>query len=161
MMEKKRTRAWRRHQARRVYKARLKYAAACRNYSRIHWVDFYGQPGSFIYKTTGTPCSCWLCRREAFDRLKHRKETLRIINEELFDGNQESVKFNELRFMVDKSVLDALKDRYVKASNERELEQVYEEVSAMCKEHPKTIASLVIEQIKESIKEVDAYIASK
>ena len=86
---------------------------------------------------------------------------LRIINEELFDGNQESVKFNELRFMVDKSVLDALKDRYVKASNERELEQVYEEVSAMCKEHPKTIASLVIEQIKESIKEVVAYIASK
>ena len=160
-MEKKRTRAWRRHQARRVYKARLKYAAACRNYSRIHWVDFYGQPDSFIYKTTGTPCSCWLCRRESFDRLKHRKEMLRIVNEELCDGNQDLVKFNELSFMIDRSVLDALKDRYVKASNERERNQICKEIHKICIEDPDTVASLVVEQIKESIKDVDTYLASK
>ena len=160
-MEKKRTRAWRRHQARRVYKARLKYAAACRNYSRIHWVDFYGQPGSFIYKTTGTPCSCWLCRRASFDRLKYRKEMLRIINEELLDDNQEAVKFNELRIMVDKSMLDSLRERYRQASSEEEIEQICEEIHKVCMEDPDTVASLVIEQIKETIKDVDAYIASK
>jgi hypothetical protein len=84
-MEKKRTRAWRRHQARRVYKARLKYAAACRNYSRIHWVEFYGQPSSFVYKTTGTPCSCWLCRAESYDRRKANKDTDKLLNDEFAD----------------------------------------------------------------------------
>lgn len=86
---------------------------------------------------------------------------LRIINEELFDVNQESVKFNELMFMVDKSVLDALKERYIQASSESEREQICEEIHKVCMEDPDTVASLVIEQIKETIKEVDAYIASK
>ena len=86
---------------------------------------------------------------------------LRIINEELLDDNQESVKFNELRIMVDKSMLDSLRERYRQASSEEEIEQICEEIHKVCMEDPDTVASLVIEQIKETIKDVDAYIASK
>ena len=85
MMEKKRTRAWRRHQARRVFKARLKYAAVCRTYDKPLWVDLYGKPGSYIYKTTGTPCSCWLCRAESYDRRKANKESAQAILEGLLE----------------------------------------------------------------------------
>ena len=33
------------------------------------------------YKTTGTPCSCWMCRGMEYDRKEYKKETLRIIKE--------------------------------------------------------------------------------
>lgn len=85
-MEKKRTRAWRRHQARRVYKARLKYVAAIRNEQNVTWKDLLGEHGVLVYKTTGTPCSCWLCRGESYDRGKARQECRRIVNDAFDDS---------------------------------------------------------------------------
>lgn len=85
MMEKQRTRAWRRHHAKRVFKARLKYAAACRNYPSAKWTDLVNDRWSKIYKTTGTPCSCWLCRGESFDRNAARKETTKAVKDAYMD----------------------------------------------------------------------------
>ena len=34
-------------------------------------------------KTTGTPCSCWMCRGFEYDREEYKKETLRIIRESM------------------------------------------------------------------------------
>ena len=88
-MEKQRTRAWRRHQAKRVFKARLKYAAACRNNPSINWTDLLTDKWSKIYKTTGTPCSCWLCRGESFDRNAARKETTKAVQEAYLETTAE------------------------------------------------------------------------
>ena len=82
-MEKKRTRAWRRYQARRVFKARLKYVAAIRNDQHVTWKDLRCEHGVLVYKTTGTPCSCWLCRGEKYNRKEYKRSTRRIINESM------------------------------------------------------------------------------
>ena len=50
---------------------------------RPHWFELAKQKWCRIYKTTGTPCSCWMCRGESYNRLDYKKETLRIITEEL------------------------------------------------------------------------------
>ena len=34
-----------------------------------------------VYKTTGTPCSCWMCRGEEYDRKGYKQEILRITKE--------------------------------------------------------------------------------
>jgi hypothetical protein len=86
MMEKKRTRAWRRHQVRRVYKARLKYVAAIRIDEHVIWKDLLGEHGTLVYKTTGTPCSCWLCKGESYDRAKTSQECRRVVNDALDDS---------------------------------------------------------------------------
>ncbi len=36
-----------------------------------------------VYKTTGTPCSCWMCRGMEYDRKEYKKETLWIIQESM------------------------------------------------------------------------------
>lgn len=81
MMEKQRTRAWRRYQAKRVFKARLKYVAACRNNPSVNWTDLLTDKWSKVYKTTGTPCSCWLCRGEVFDRNAAKKEANKVVQD--------------------------------------------------------------------------------
>ena len=83
MMEKKRTRAWRRHQARRVFKARLKYVGACQLGPRKLWHEIMNEKGVQCYRTTGTPCSCWLCKNKPFNRMAVKKEGKAIIKENL------------------------------------------------------------------------------
>ena len=84
MMEKKRNRLWRRHHARRVFKARLKVIAACMP-ERKEWFEIASEKWVRPYKTSGTPCSCWMCRGESFDRKKAKKEARRQV-EEYFAG---------------------------------------------------------------------------
>ena len=74
----KRNKLWRRQQMARVFKARMILYAA------------YGTPviredGSIDNhpQTTGTPCSCWMCRGEKYNRKEYKKETLRIIRESM------------------------------------------------------------------------------
>lgn len=88
-MEKQRTRAWRRYQAKRVFKARLKYVAACRNNPSVNWTDLLTDKCSKVYKTTGTPCSCWLCRRESFDRKTAKLETRKAVQDAYLDKTAE------------------------------------------------------------------------
>ena len=82
-MEKQRTRAWRRHQARRVFKARLKYAAVCMSYPQTTWEKLKKTKWAQCLRTTCTSCSCWLCRRESFDRNTAKRESAHLINEAL------------------------------------------------------------------------------
>lgn len=82
-MEKQRTRAWRRHQARRVFKARLKYAVVCMSYPQTTWEELKKTKWAQCLRTTGTSCSCWLCRRESFDRNTAKRESAHLINEAL------------------------------------------------------------------------------
>jgi hypothetical protein len=85
MMETKdkRTRAWRRHQARRVFKARLKHAAACQLGPRKLWHEIKDEKWVQCYRTTGTPCSCYLCKSEPFNRMAMKKEEKAVIKENL------------------------------------------------------------------------------
>ena len=80
-MEKKRNRQWRRHQARRVFKARLTVLAACRTDERRLWFELAEETWVRAFKTTGKPCSCWMCRGEDFDRRAVKKETRRQVEE--------------------------------------------------------------------------------
>ena len=85
-MEKTRTRAWRRNQAKRVFKARLKYAAVCMSYPKTTWEELQKTKWAQHLRTTGTPCSCWLCRRESFDRNSAKREWVHQVNEALMDN---------------------------------------------------------------------------
>ena len=86
----KRTKLWRRKQGFRVFKARMIYYASferecyCadgRPHSPLHWFELAKEPWAQAYHSTGTPCSCPLCRGEEYDRLAYKRDTCRIIQE--------------------------------------------------------------------------------
>lgn len=88
----KRTKLWRKKQGFRVFKARMIYYASFEHYCRYadgsyhipqHWFELAKEPWAQVYRTTGTPCSCWMCRGNEYDRLAFKRETKRIIYEEL------------------------------------------------------------------------------
>ena len=80
MMETKRNRQWRKHHARRVFKARLTVLGACMAERKL-WFELANEKWVRAFKTTGKPCSCWMCRGEDFDRRAAKKETRRLIDE--------------------------------------------------------------------------------
>ena len=70
----KRNKLWRRQQMARVFKARMiLYAAYGFELAKDKWAK--------VYQSMGTPCSCWICRKERYNRREYKKETLRIIRE--------------------------------------------------------------------------------
>ena len=67
----KRNKHWRRQQMSRVFKARMILYAAygtpvIRDDGGIdnhpHWFELAKEKCAKVYQTTGTPCSCWMCR---------------------------------------------------------------------------------------------------
>ena len=50
---------------------------------RPHWFELAKQRWCQIYKTTGTPCSCWMCKGETYSRKDSKKEAQNIIKESL------------------------------------------------------------------------------
>ena len=46
-----------------------------------HWFELAKDKWAKVYQSTGTPCSCWICRKERYNRREYKKETLRIIRE--------------------------------------------------------------------------------
>lgn len=67
----KRNKFWRRQQMARVFKARMVLYAAYGHciiredgsyYEHPHWFELAKDKWAQVYKTTGTPCSCWMCR---------------------------------------------------------------------------------------------------
>lgn len=83
---------WRRQQMARVFKARMILYAAYGHciiredgsyYEHPHWFELAKDKWAQVYKTTGTPCSCWMCRGFEYDRKEYKKETLRIIRESM------------------------------------------------------------------------------
>ena len=73
----KKNKYWRRQKLVQKYITRLKRLARFRNKM---WCDMYNAPGTLCYKSTGTPCSCWLCRREKYNRNEFKKQTKLEIN---------------------------------------------------------------------------------
>ena len=88
----KRNKLWRKRHQWRLFKARMILRATFKwgawdeggNFiDNLHWLELAKQKGSYVYKTTGTPCSCWMCRGESYNRLDYKKETRNIVTEEL------------------------------------------------------------------------------
>ena len=88
----KRNKFWRRQQMVRVFKARMILYAAyghCiirkdgSHYEYLHWFELAKEKWAQVYKTTGTPCSRWMCRGMEYNRKEYTKETLRIIRESM------------------------------------------------------------------------------
>ena len=92
MMETKRTKLWRRKQGFRVFKARMIYYAAFDPVQRDedgcplappHWFELTKEHWTQVYRSTGTPCSCWMCRGNEYSRLEYKRDTRRIILESM------------------------------------------------------------------------------
>ena len=88
----KRNKFWRRQQMARVFKARMvRYAALGESHlmedgtilDNPHWFELAKDRWAQVYKTTGTPCSCWMCRGFEYERKDFKKETRRIIEESM------------------------------------------------------------------------------
>ena len=94
-MERTSIRAWRRIQQKRVWRNRLKYYANIGHqivddkthqwYNPRDWKEYRKEPWTKILKTTATPCSCWLCRNYLYNREDFKRDTNRILREELED----------------------------------------------------------------------------
>ena len=48
-----------------------------------HWFEIAQQRWVKKYKDSSTPCSCWLCSGEKYNRIDYVKETQRMIRESL------------------------------------------------------------------------------
>ena len=86
----KRDKLWRRQQRARVFKARMIRYAACgvtliREKGSVdyhpHWLELARTKWAKVYQSTGTPCSCWMCKGASYNRKQYKKETLRMIRE--------------------------------------------------------------------------------
>jgi hypothetical protein len=88
----KRNKHWRIEQRNRIYAAKMKLHATfggefILNDERIRdprWIDLYKANWNPVYKSVRTPCSCWICCGEKYNRRKYKKETIRIFNESMY-----------------------------------------------------------------------------
>lgn len=78
----KRNKFWRRQQMARVFKVRMIFYTSCGNCvihddgsvdNHPHWFELAKEKWAKVYKTTGVPCSCWMCRGEEYDRKGYSK----------------------------------------------------------------------------------------
>ena len=87
----KRNKHWRIEQRNRVYAGKMRLFAAWGNPVILHgqtiqhprWIELYQANWNPVWKSVRTPCSCWMCRGEAYDRCKHRSETRNLLNASL------------------------------------------------------------------------------
>lgn len=89
----KRNKLWRRKQQFRVLKARMVRYAAYDEMSvtnedgsvneHPHWFELAKDKWAWVFKSTGTPCSCWMCRGMEYERKEFKKDTRRIIRESM------------------------------------------------------------------------------
>lgn len=77
-----RNKQWRKQQGKRLFKKRMMLFAASnatlwdfngKVIQHPHWFQFAGDKSYRAYKTTSTPCSCWLCRGERYNRAKSKR----------------------------------------------------------------------------------------
>ena len=45
------------------------------------WIELYKANWNPVYKTVRTPCSCYLCQGERYNRCSHKKETRKFLDE--------------------------------------------------------------------------------
>ena len=75
-----------------MFKARMIYYASFErecyyadgtHHIPLHWFELAKIHWAQVYRSTGTPCSCFKCRGEEYDRLAYKRETCRIIRESM------------------------------------------------------------------------------
>ena len=75
-----------------MFKARMIYYASFErecyyadgtHHIPLHWFELAKIHWAQVYRSTGTPCSCFMCRGEEYDRLAYKRETCRIISESI------------------------------------------------------------------------------
>lgn len=88
----KRNKFWKRQQMALVFKARMILYATYGHciiredesyYEHPRWFELAKEKWAQVYETTGTPCSCWMCRGFKYDSKEYKKETRRIIRESM------------------------------------------------------------------------------
>lgn len=85
----KRNKKWRIEQRNKIYAAKMKLYASygggfILNDEEVinpRWIDLYKANWNPVYKSVSTPCSCYLCRGESYNRCSFKKETKRLIVE--------------------------------------------------------------------------------
>ena len=94
-MDRTSIRAWRRIQKKRVWYNRLRiiFRAFAPVYVEfgLHgptreastWKELCKTKGYQVYRTTGQPCSCEMCSGERYNRLDFKRDTARLIKEQL------------------------------------------------------------------------------
>ena len=89
-METKRNKQWRKKQCFRMFRKRIMRFASYaeqfvmddgRHVYRPRWEELAKCHWAFAYKTTGKPCSCWVCQGESFNRRQAKKEAKALIEE--------------------------------------------------------------------------------
>ena len=43
------------------------------------WKDLEQKAWNYVYRTTGKPCSCWMCSPNKYKRKNHKKETRMLL----------------------------------------------------------------------------------
>lgn len=82
----KRNKHWRILQRNKIYAARMRLEAAYGSYGNEfivngesirnpRWIDLYKANWNPVYKSVHTPCSCWLCQGQKYDRSQYKTET--------------------------------------------------------------------------------------
>lgn len=78
----KRNKLWRKQKSQKLFKSRMMLFAASNTIlwdedgnviQHPHWFQFAKDRCFMAYKTTSTPCSCWLCKGERYNRAKSRR----------------------------------------------------------------------------------------
>jgi len=59
------------------------YCADGSHHVPLHWFELAKEHWTQVYRSTGTPCSCWMCRGNEYSRLDYKRETHRIIQESM------------------------------------------------------------------------------
>lgn len=94
-MDRTSTRAWRRIQKKRVWYNRLRIIFRAFSPAYVDdpatgtireaetWKELRKVKWCQVYRTTGQPCSCPMCSGERYDRLDFKRETAKVIREQL------------------------------------------------------------------------------
>lgn len=78
----RRNKHWRKKQGKRLFKRRMMLFSASsatlldttgKVIQHPHWFQFANTKSFKAYKTTSTPCSCWLCKGERYNRAKSKR----------------------------------------------------------------------------------------
>ncbi len=85
----KRNKHWRILQRNKRYSAKMKLFASYGGKFMLNddlvenprWIELYKANWSPIYKSVSTPCSCWLCSGESYNRQEFKQETKDLLNE--------------------------------------------------------------------------------
>ena len=94
-MDRTSNRAWRRIQKKRVWRNQLRFIFRAFSTAYVEdsvtgtireaetWKELQKIKWCQVYRTTGQPCSCPMCSGERYDRLDFKRETERVIREQL------------------------------------------------------------------------------